>query len=125
MNIYDGSEEQNIILASSNWLLRKEILQTRENHIATIIIRKHSVQSITDQIDDDVLGYLEMNETKKYRKQRDINSILLNITWLTSICPDDQMLCSGHYETKCFTKQQRCDGKFITNYLFQFIYLFE
>ncbi len=113
LNIYDGSEDDNQILASSNWLLRKEIVQTRENHIATILIRKHSIQSITDQHhDEDVLGYLETNETKKHLQKRDINSVLLNITWLTSICPDDQMLCGGHYETKCYTKEQRCDGKF-------------
>ncbi len=113
LNIYDGSEQENQILTSTNWLIRKQIVQTRENHIATIIIRKHSIQSITDQPeDDDVLGYLEMNETKKYLQRRDTNLILLNITWLTSICPDDQMLCGGHFETKCYTKEQRCDGKF-------------
>ena len=28
------------LLISSNWLLTKEIVQTRENHIATIVIRK-------------------------------------------------------------------------------------
>jgi hypothetical protein len=109
--VYDGSEYQNRILASSNWLLKKGILQTRENHIATIIIRKHSNQPISLMNDDDVLGYLEMNETDKIRIQRrDVNSVLLNITWFTSICPDDQMLCGGHFETKCFTKEQRCDG---------------
>ncbi len=112
MTVYDGSEEENQILASSNWLLRKEIIQTRENSIATIIIRKHLIASITDQHDDnDVLGYLEMNETRKSLQKRDTNLVLLNITWLTSICPDDQMLCGGHFETKCYTKEQRCDGK--------------
>ena len=110
MIIYDGSEEQNQILASSNWFLSKEIIQTRENHIATIIIRQRSVQP-TSIIDDDVLGYLEMNETNKQIQRRDINFILLNITWVTSICSDDQMLCGGRFETKCYTKEQRCDGK--------------
>ncbi|CAF1054023.1 unnamed protein product [Rotaria sp. Silwood1] len=109
--IYDGSEQQNQILLSSNWLLNKEIIQTRQHHIATIIIRKRSIESIsiiTDpQHDDDVIGYLD---TKKSIQRRDTNLILLNITWLTSICPDDQKLCGGHFETKCYTKQQRCDG---------------
>ncbi|CAF3731038.1 unnamed protein product [Rotaria sordida] len=110
--IYDGSEQQNKILLSSNWLLNKEIIQTRQHHIATIIIRKRSIQSIsiiTDphNDDDDVVGYLD---TKKSIQRRDTNLVLLNITWLTSICPDDQKLCGGHFETKCYTKQQRCDG---------------
>lgn len=106
LTIYDGNEEDNQILVSSNWLLKKEIIQTHNHHISTIIIRKNS-----NHIDEDVLGYLEMNETNKHLQKRDINSILLNITWLTSICPDDQMLCGGHFETKCYTKKQRCDGK--------------
>lgn len=116
LNIYDGSEEGNEILASSNWLSRKEIVQTRENHIVTIVIRKHSVQSITDQHDEDVVGYVEMNETRPRQQRRQIDPVLLNITWVTSICPDDQMLCGGHFETKCYTKEQRCDGKFVIDY---------
>ncbi|CAF3056298.1 unnamed protein product [Rotaria sp. Silwood2] len=109
--IYDGSEEQNQILLSSNWLLNKEIIQTRQYHIATIIIRKRLLQSISiitdSHHDDDVLGYLD---TKASIQRRDTNLVLLNITWLTSICPDDQKLCGGHFETKCYTKEQRCDG---------------
>lgn len=111
LNVYDGSEENNQILASSNWLLRKKVIQTRENHIITMVIRKHSVQSITDQRDEDVVGYLEPNDTRSHRQRRAIDQTLLNITWVTSICPDDQMLCGGHFETKCYTKEQRCDGK--------------
>ena len=65
-----------------------------------------------------------MNETKKHLQRRDINSILLNITWLTSICPDDQMICNGHFETKCYTKEQRCDGKFNPVFFFIKIHLF-
>ena len=110
--IYDGSEYQNRIIASSNWLLKTDTIQTRENHVATIVIRKHS-NPINDEqpIDHDVLGYLEMNETNKIRlRRRDTNLILLNVTWFTSICPDDQILCGGHFETKCYTKEQRCDG---------------
>ncbi|UJR37610.1 hypothetical protein I4U23_030307 [Adineta vaga] len=109
MIIYDGSEEQNQILTSSNWLLKKETIQTKDNHIATIVIRKHSIKPISI-ISDDVLGYLDSNKTHRYIQRRDINSLVLNITWITSICPDDQMLCGGNFETKCYTKEQRCDG---------------
>ncbi|CAF3578250.1 unnamed protein product [Rotaria socialis] len=110
--IYDGSEQQNKILASSSWFSSKEILQTRQNYIATIVVRKRSIQSLSitanqHDDDDDVVGYLD---TKKNIQRRDTNSVLLNITWLTSICPDDQRLCGGHFETKCYTKHQRCDG---------------
>ncbi|CAF1166852.1 unnamed protein product [Rotaria magnacalcarata] len=110
--IYDGSEQQNKILASSSWLPSKEILQTRQNYIATIVVQKRSIQSLSitanqHDDDDDVVGYLD---TKKNIQRRDTNSILLNITWLTSICPDDQRLCGGHFETKCYTTQQQCDG---------------
>jgi len=52
-----------------------------------------------------------MNETAKRIQRRDVNAILLNITWFTSFCSDDQMLCGGHFEPKCYTKEQRCDGK--------------
>jgi hypothetical protein len=65
-----------------------------------------------------------MNETKKHLQKRDTNSILLNITWLTSICPDDQMLCGGHFETKCYTKEQRCDGKSLRIFKIEFDFLF-
>lgn len=104
--IYDGNEDDNQIIVSSDGFSRKQLFQTREHHIATIILRKNSVQT-----DNDIIGYLEMNETKKSLQRRDLNGILLNITWLTSICPDDQMLCGGNFETKCYTKEQRCDGK--------------
>lgn len=112
--IYDGSEQQNKILASSNWLANNKIIQTRENSIATIIIRKRSLPTVSltaEQPDDndDVFGFLENKE--KRIERRDTNLILANITWLTSFCPDDQRLCGGHFETKCYTKQQRCDGK--------------
>lgn len=109
--IYDGTEEENHLLTSFNWLMKNKTVQTREYPIATILIRKTIAQSITDQhIDKDVLGYLHLNQTKHLSK-RDTNSVLLNITWLTSLCPDDQMLCGGHFQTKCYTKEQRCDGK--------------
>ena len=84
--IYDGDEEENRILVSTNSILSRQIVQTREHHLATIVIRKR--QEIIS----------------------DFNGILLNITWLTSVCPDNQMLCGGRYETKCYSKQQRCDG---------------
>ncbi|CAF4080046.1 unnamed protein product [Adineta steineri] len=109
MIVYDGTEEQNKILTSSSWLLKKDIVQTRDNHVATIIIRKRSLQPIS-LINDDVFNYLQINDTNKQIQQRGINFISLNITWVTSICPDNQMLCGGHFETKCYTKEQRCDG---------------
>lgn len=105
--IFDGTEDENRLLISSNWLIKNDIIQTRDNHLATIFIRKHFIQSITDE---DVLGYFNSNETQRHLSKRDTNSILLNITWLTSICPDDQMLCGGHFQMKCYTKEQRCDG---------------
>jgi hypothetical protein len=94
--VYDGSEQQKQLLLSSNWLLPKQIVQTYEHHIATIIIRKRSIE----------------NENSLAKQSNDVNNILLNISWLISICPDNQMLCSGHFETKCYTDQQRCDGSF-------------
>ena len=112
MIIYDGSEQQSLVLISSNWFSTREIVQTRESHIATIIIRNRSTQSIfarTDQRNQDILRDFE---TKNRSEQRHENLFLLNITWLTSICSDDQMLCGGNFETKCYTKQQRCDGRF-------------
>lgn len=116
--IYDGSEQQNQILASSSWLLNKDTLQTRQHHIATIVVRKRATQSLAINInqnieDEDILGYLDTNKTVQ---KRDTNLLLLNITWVTTICPDDQKLCGGHFETKCYTKQQRCDGKFTVDF---------
>ncbi|CAF2921148.1 unnamed protein product, partial [Rotaria sp. Silwood2] len=93
--VYDGSEQQNQILFSSDMLTLKQTIQTRENHLATIIIRKRSIENIN---------------TVFINPQYYVNNILFNITWLTSLCPYNQMLCSGHYETKCYTLKQRCDG---------------
>lgn len=113
--IYDGSEAQEQLLLVSNRLLSKETVQTRRSHIATIIIRQRSTPSIPDIVntyhgDEDVLGHLDTKTV--VRRRRAIDGILLNITWFTSICPDDQMLCGGHFETKCYTAEQRCDGRF-------------
>lgn len=107
--IYDGSVEQDQMLTSSNWFLRKDSVQTKDHHIATIVIRKRSIKPI--EISDDVLGHLDFNQTHREIRRREIDSMVLNITWLASLCPDDQMLCGGHFETKCYTKEQRCDGK--------------
>ncbi|UJR08609.1 hypothetical protein I4U23_012868 [Adineta vaga] len=93
--VYDGSEEQNQILTSSNWYSSKQIVQTYQHHLMTIVIRKHSKSNPNE--------FFPVEESYE-------NTILLNITWLTSLCPDDEMVCSGHFESKCFTKQQRCDG---------------
>lgn len=113
--IYDGSADQNRILISSHQFLMRETIQTRESHIATIIVRRRLFTSIERLVehqydDSDVLGHFDSNQTIEHRQRRSIDSILLNITWITSICPDDQMLCGGHFETKCFTTKQRCDG---------------
>ena len=112
--IYDGSEAQDQLLLASNRLRTKETIQTRRSHIATVIIRQRSVPEIvnTDHVDEDVLGHLDTNDTRAIaRRRRASNAILLNITWITSICPDDQMLCGGHFEVKCYTAEQRCDGQ--------------
>ncbi|CAF0965339.1 unnamed protein product [Rotaria sordida] len=97
--IYDGSEQQNHLLLSSIMLLQKTIIQTRENHIATIIIRKNRSQE-------------NLNRFFLYQQiqQDNFNNILLNITWLTSLCPYNQLLCNGHNEIKCYSSKQRCDG---------------
>jgi hypothetical protein len=94
--VYDGSEQQNQLLISSNWLFTKQIVQTHEHHIATIIIRKRAIEN------DDLI----------IQESNDKNNILLNISWLISICPENQMVCGGHFETKCYTNAQRCDGMF-------------
>lgn len=73
----------------------KQIIQTHENHIATIIIQKRAKENPHE---------LFINQ------QNPINNILFNITWLTSLCPSNQILCSGHYEIKCYSVEQRCDG---------------
>ena len=93
--VYDGSEEQNQLITSSNWLSAKQIVQTYQHHVATISIRKRSTDD--DNVPSDSLPSYQ-------------NSVLLNITWLTSLCPDDEMVCGGHFEAKCYTKKQRCDG---------------
>ncbi|CAF3447637.1 unnamed protein product [Rotaria sp. Silwood1] len=93
--VYDGSEQQNLLLLSSDMSLPKQIIQTHEYHIATIIIRKRSKEN---------LNTIFLNQLYES------NNILLNITWLTSICSYNQMLCSGHYEIKCYSPKQRCDG---------------
>jgi len=91
--VYDGSEQQNQLLVSSNSLLMIPTVQTYQNHFATIVIRK---------------SFIENQDFYIY--QNDFNNILLNITWFTSVCSDDQILCNGHFETKCYLKEQRCDG---------------
>jgi len=68
-------------------------VQTRQSHIATIVIRKRSIENQNSLI-----------------YQRNIDNISVNITWLTSLCEDNQFLCGGHFETKCYSYEQRCDG---------------
>ena len=84
--VYDGDQQRSLFLLSSNSFLNKQMVQTRQNHVATIVIRPGSTVMNTD------------------------DKLAFNITWLTSICPDNQFLCGGHFETKCYTKEQRCDG---------------
>ncbi|CAF3575330.1 unnamed protein product [Rotaria socialis] len=93
--IYDGSETQKQLLLTSDMLLMKQIIQTHENHVATIIIRKRSTENLHELF---------------FNQQNNVNNILFNITWLTSLCPSNQILCSGHYEIKCYSIEQRCDG---------------
>lgn len=75
-------------------MLMRQIIQTHETHIATIVIRKRSVENRVF-----------------FNQQYDNKNILFNVTWFTTLCPSNQMLCSGHYEIKCYSPQQRCDGK--------------
>lgn len=110
MLIYDGSEDQQLPLTSSSWLLSQNVLQTRAHHIATIVIRRRVAESLAI-VSDDVLGHLDVHHPDRQIQRRSVDATVLNITWITSICPDDQMLCGGHFETKCYTKRQRCDGK--------------
>ncbi|CAF0820717.1 unnamed protein product [Adineta ricciae] len=93
--VYDGTEEQNLSLVSSNWYSTRQIVQTYQHHLITIVIRKRSYIS-SDAIApiDDLYG----------------NDASLNITWVTSLCSDDEIACGGRFELKCYTKQQRCDG---------------
>lgn len=123
--IYDGSEHQNQLLASSNDHPLKEIIRTRQHHVATIIIHRRIFTSIDhilhSYINEDAVGHIDFQEKTNRSSNsnninynthdNNVNSIIFNLTWLTSICPDDQTLCSGHFETKCFTAEQRCDGK--------------
>lgn len=99
-SIHDGDRNGNRLLSTSNVFTRKKIFQTQRNHLATIVIEKSSKDSSVDS-----------------------NELLLNITWSTVFCPEDEFLCSGHYETKCFTKQQRCDGKIMLLIAFQFLFV--
>ena len=108
--VYEGSEQHNRILVSSNWLPTKESVQTRERHIVTIIVRQRAMPKVDEHFDDEVIGYAETNETRKLIQRRDLSPMLLNITWSSSVCQDDQMLCDARYETKCYTSEQRCDG---------------
>jgi hypothetical protein len=106
--IYDGSEQQNQLLMSSNSSFSRQMVQTRQNHLATIIIRKRLIVNQNSLID-----------------QQDRNNLVLHIAWLTTVCPDNQILCSGHFETKCYSNAQRCDGLCDkSSFLFQFFKIF-
>lgn len=89
--IYDGDQQRSQILTSSKIFLTKQLVQTRGNHLATIVLRKRFPENVHELFDPD--------------------DFLLNITWWTSFCPAEQFLCNGHFERKCYTKQQRCDGQ--------------
>lgn len=93
--IYDGSQHDKLLLISSNWLMTKQIVQTHVNHFATIVIRKRSEENINKYFLDEFAI---------------LNNILLNVTWVTSLCPFDQMPCTGRFESKCYSTKQRCDG---------------
>lgn len=94
--IYDGDQAGNILLASSYSLLNKQMVQTRQSHTATIVIHQRSIDAENSPSDQ----------------------LVLNITWMTSICLENQFLCSGHFERKCYSKQQRCDGSRVHKILF-------
>ena len=86
-SIYDGDRKRNQLLAKSNPFVGKKIVRTHGDHLATIILETSSKENLSDS-----------------------NELFLNITWSTSICREDEFPCGGHFERKCFTKQQRCDG---------------
>ncbi|CAF1252833.1 unnamed protein product, partial [Didymodactylos carnosus] len=155
LNVYDGSEQQQLLLHTylshhQYYPERKVIqLQTRVNHIATVVIRKKDnqqhpsyypeyltklaqkqepVQTVkTEHHDEDVLGYIDGTnryndtpvtdnnvitvKTNRYQRSTDGRySVLVDVTYTQQICPDDKIPC-GRYETKCYSKYERCDGK--------------
>lgn len=71
----------------------KQIVQTRQHYVATIVIRKRLIQNQDSLIE-----------------QQNLNNSLLNITWFTSLCQDNQFSCGSRYEAKCYSSEQRCDG---------------
>ncbi|CAF0876011.1 unnamed protein product [Didymodactylos carnosus] len=77
--------------------------------------------------DEDVVGYIgrtnkykhtavtdhSINTATENRYQQSIggkNSILVDIMYVQQLCPDEKIPC-GRYETKCYSKYERCDGK--------------
>lgn len=91
--VYDGSEYHNQELTSSNAFFMKKTVQTRIHHVATIVIRKRSIE----------------NQNIPFDQQNQSHN-LLHISWSTSLCSDNQFPCNTRYELKCFTPEQRCDG---------------
>ena len=91
--VFDGDESREQLLVSSNSMLVKHTVQTRQTPVVTIIIRRSSTE------DEDPLSDVQNPDRP-----------LLDLTWSTSLCPDNQFICGGHFENKCYTKEQRCDG---------------
>lgn len=91
--VYDDNQPQNQLLPSSGLLQVRPTVQTPRNHLSTIVIRKRSIINENFSIDHD-----------------NSDNYTLNITWLTSICSENQFLCGDRFETKCYSKEQRCDG---------------
>ena len=99
--IYDGTDPQTQLFQSPLWLPIKYIVQTRDNHLVTVVIRRRSSLANASS---------QFKATEIDLASAGVNQFLLNITWLSSVCSDDQMLCSGQFERKCYSHQQRCDG---------------
>ena len=76
----------------------KNVIETFKDHIATIIIRKRSL-----------LTKYPIFMNNRYRQTLS-NNILLNITWLRTLHPSNQIPCGGHFENKSYSIEQRCDG---------------
>jgi hypothetical protein len=91
--VYDDNQPQNQLLPSSGLLQVRPTVQTPRNHLSTIVIHKRSIINENSSIDHD-----------------NSNNFTFNITWSTSICSENQFLCGGRFETKCYSKEQRCDG---------------
>ncbi|CAF4387345.1 unnamed protein product [Rotaria socialis] len=88
------------ILLDNSTLSNREslclIIMAKEKHKIKITINQNNF--LNQRPDLEFLIY-DGQQSQPY-------NILANITWLTSLGPYNQMLCSNHYEIKCYSIQQ-------------------